>query len=313
MKAVGIAAYEGPRGARIGEYAMPEAGPGEVLVKVHACGINPLDWKVCDGSVAAFLDRAPPFIIGADIAGTVEAVGQGVTRFAAGDEVFGQVGLLGGFAEYAVAAQNRLAKKPANISFAEAACIPISGATAWDLLFKDGGLKAGERVFVQAGAGGVGHYAVQLAKDAGAYVIATCSAGSADFVRSLGADEVVNYTAGPFEDAVRDIDLAVDTVGDAILTRTWAVLKPKGRMTTSVPPTVPLTHGDRTAVFSVGKPDEDGANLDRLAQLAAEGRAKPRLQQVFAFAEVVAALELSKAGHVRGKLALILIEGITEQ
>jgi NADPH:quinone reductase-like Zn-dependent oxidoreductase len=308
MKAVGITAYDGPQGARVGDYPKPSAGAGEVLVRVHACGVNPLDWKVCDGSVAAFLPVSPPFIIGADVAGVVEATGPGVTRFGVGDEVFGQVGLLGAYAEYAVTDETRLSRKPANLSFAEAACIPVSGATAWDLLFKDGKLTAGERVFVQAGAGGVGHYVIQLAKDAGAYVIATCSAGSADFVRSLGADEVVDYKAGRFEDSVKDIDLAVDTVGDAILTRTWAVLKPAGRMTTSVPPTVPLEHGDRTAIFSVGKPDEDGANLDRLGRLAAEGRAKPRLQRVFRFADVVDALELSKAGHVHGKLALQLID-----
>ncbi len=308
MKAVGIASYDGPNAAMIGDFLRPAPGPGEVLVRVHACGVNPLDWKVCDGSVAAFLSSSPPFIIGADVAGVVEAVGEGVTRFVVGDAVFGQVGLLGGFAEYAVTAQNRLSKKPAKLSFAEAACIPVSGSTAHDLLFKDGQLQPGERVFVQAGAGGVGHYVVQLAKDAGAYVIATCSAGSAEFVRGLGADEVVDYHAGPFEQAVRDIDLAIDTVGDTILTRTWAVLKPAGRMNTSVPPTVPLTHGDRTAIFSVGKPDDDGANLDRLGQLAAEGRAKPRLQQVFAFADVVDALELSKAGHVHGKIALQLID-----
>lgn len=307
MKAVGISAYEGPQGAKIGDYPKPAPAAGEVLVRVHACGVNPLDWKVCDGSVAAFLPVSPPFIIGADVSGVVEAVGPGVSRFAVGDEVFGQIGLLGAYAEYAVTGEYRLSRKPANLSFAEAACVPVSGATAWDLLFKDGKLEPGERVFVQAGAGGVGHYAIQLAKDAGAYVIATCSAGSADFVRSLGADEVVDYKAGRFEDSVRDIDLAVDTVGDAILTRTWAVLKPEGRMTTSVPPTVPLEHGNRTAIFSVGKPDEDGSNLDTLARLAAEGRAKPHLQRTFAFDDVVEALEMSKAGHVRGKLALKLI------
>ena len=308
MKAAGLDAYNGPRAATIGDWPKPAPGPGEVLVRVHACGINPLDWKVCDGSVASFLDVAPPFIIGADIAGVVEAVGENVVRHQPGDAVFGQVGLLGGFAEYVVTGQNRLSAKPARLSFAQAACIPISGATAHDLLFKDGGLKPGERVLVQAGSGGVGHYAVQLAHDAGAYVIATCSAGNADFVRSLGADEVIDYRAGPFEETVGDIDLVVDTVGGDILTRSWAVLKPDGRMTTSVPPTVPIEHGDRTAKFFVGKPDEDGANLDRLASLAQEGRAIPRLQQVFAFADVARALELSMAGHVRGKLAIQLID-----
>ena len=308
MKAAGITAYEGPGSLTIGDWPRPAPGPGEVLVRVHACGVNPLDWKVCDGSVASFLSSSPPFIIGADVAGVVEAVGAGVTRHKVGDAVFGQVGLLGAFAEYAVTGENRLSAKPANLSFAEAACIPVSGATAHDLLFKDGKLQPGERVFVQAGAGGVGHYTVQLAKDAGAYVIATCSAGSADFVRSLGADELVDYHEGPFEQAVRDIDLAVDSVGDTTLTRTWAVLTPEGRMTTSVPPTVPLTHGDRTAIFSVGKPDDDGANLDRLGQLAAAGRAMPRLQQVFAFSDTVKALELSKAGHVHGKIAIQIID-----
>lgn len=308
MKAAGIADYRGPQGIVIGEWPKPSPAAGEILVRIHACGVNPLDWKVCDGSVSSFLPSQPPFIIGADVAGVVEAVGPGVTRFSVGDEVFGQVGLLGAFAEYAVTAENRLSAKPSNLSFPQAACIAISGSTAHDLLFKDGKLKAGERVLVQAGAGGVGHYAVQLASDAGAHVIATCSAGNADFVRSLGADEVVDYRSSPFENVVRDVDLVADTVGGDILTRSWAVLKPDGRMTTSVPPTVPLEHDGRVAIFSVGKPDPDGANLDLLGKLAGEGRAWPRLQQVFAFDDVIPALELSKASHARGKIALQLID-----
>lgn len=308
MKAAGIAAYQSPQGLRIGDWPKPSPGPHEVLVRVHACAVNPLEWKVCDGSVAAFLDRSPPFIIGADIAGVVEVVGAGVTHHKAGDAVFGQVGLLGGYAEYAVTGETRLAAKPTNLSFAEAACIPVSGSTAYEGLFRDGGLKKGERVLVQAGSGGVGHYAVQLAHDAGAYVIATCSAANADWVRGLGADEVIDYHSGRFENACSDLDLVLDTVGGEILLRSWAVLKPEGRLVTSVPPGVPLEHGNRTAKFTIGKPDADGANLAALARIAAEGRAKPRLQQVFAFADVATALELSKAGHVRGKLALQLVD-----
>lgn len=306
MKAVAIDAYDGLEGVTIGEWPRPQPGEGEVLVRVHACAVNPLDWKVCDGSVASFLDRSPPFVIGADIAGVVEAVGSNVTRHKVGDEVFGQVGLLGGYAEYAVTGEGRLSAKPAGLSFEEAACIPISGATAYDLVIRDGGLKPGERVLVQGGAGGVGHLAVQIAHDAGAYVIATASPANADFLRDLGADEVIDYRAQPFEDAVSDVDLVVDTVAGDVLERSWKVLKPDGRMTTSVPPAQPLTHGDREAKFSIGKPDPDGANLDLLGDLAAQGRVRPRLQQVFPFEQAADALALSKAGHVRGKLALRL-------
>lgn len=309
MKAVSVSAYDGLDGVDIGIFPKPKPGPGEVLVRVRACAVNPLDWKVTDGSVASFLDREPPFIIGADIAGIVEQVGEGVTRHKVGDQVFGQVGLLGGYAEYAVTGEGRLSPKPDGLSFEEAACIPISGATAYDLVIRDGGLKKGERVLVQGGAGGVGHYAIQIAHDAGAYVIATASPANAAFLKELGADEVVDYHAQPFENVVSDVDLVVDTVGDDVLARSWTVLKPEGRMTTSVPPTQPLTYGDREAKFSVGKPDPDGNNLDLLGELAAQGRARPRLQQVFPFEQVVDALALSMAGHVRGKLALSLQEG----
>lgn len=309
MKAAAIAAYDGPASVVVGDWPHPsKPGPGEVIVQVQACGINPLDWKVCDGAVASFLDRAPPFIIGADVAGIVAAIGEGVARHHVGDAVFGQIGLVEGFAQYACTGQYRLVAIPDGMSFTEAACMPISGNTALDLLFKDGGLQAGERVLVQGGAGGVGHYAVQLAKDAGAYVLATCSAASADFVRALGADEVIDYHAAPFEEAVRDIDLVVDTVGGDVLTRSWAVLKSSGRMTTSVPPTGSLEYQGRMAKFSIGKPDEDGANLDHLAALAKDGRARPHIQQIFAFADVAQALALSKAGHVHGKLALQIVD-----
>lgn len=309
MKAVSIASYGGLDAVEIGTFPKPRPGPGEVLVRVRACAVNPLDWKVTDGSVASFLDREPPFIIGADIAGVVEEVGAGVTRQKAGDEVFGQVGLLGGYAEYVATGEGRLSAKPANLSFEEAACIAISGATAYDLVIRDGGLRKGERVLVQGGAGGVGHMAVQIAHDAGAYVIATSSPANADFLRELGADEVVDYRARPFEEAVSDIDLVVDTVAGDVLPRSWAVLKPDGRMTTSVPPTQSLAYGDREAKFSIGKPDTDGTNLDLLGDLAAQGRVKPRLQQVFPFERAADALALSRAGHVRGKLALTLQEG----
>lgn len=309
MKAISVASYDGLDAVEIGTFPKPKPGPGEVLVKVRACAVNPLDWKVTDGSVASFLDRSPPFIIGADIAGVVEEVGSGVTRHEVGDEVFGQVGLLGGYAEYAVTGEGRLSARPAGLSFEEAACIPVSGATAYDLVIRDGGLKEGERVLVQGGAGGVGHLAVQIAHDAGAYVIATASPANAAFLEELGADEVIDYRARPFEEVVSDIDLVVDTVAGDVLARSWTVLKPDGRMTTSVPPTQPLTYGDREAKFSIGKPDSDGANLDLLGDLAAQGRVKPRLQQVFPFERAAEALALSKAGHVRGKLALTFEEG----
>lgn len=305
MKAVGIQHYGGPEVVVLGDWPKPQPGPGEILIRVHAAGVNVLDWKVRDGSVAQFLPGPPPFILGADVSGVVEKVAKGVTRAQVGDSVFGQIGLLGGYAEFAVTAENRIAAKPDSLSHAEAAAIPVAGSTANEALFALGKLSRGERVLIHAGSGGVGTYAIQLAHDAGAYIVTTTSANNADFVRSLGADEVIDYRTIPFEQEVRDIDLVIDTQGGEVLRRSWLVLKPEGRMVTTVPPEPgDLVYGNRTASFAIGKPDRDGANLDRLAQLAADGRLRPQLQQMLSLADAGEALELSKAGHVRGKLVL---------
>lgn len=309
MKAIGIQRYGGPEVVELGDWPKPAPKKGEVLVRVHAGGVNPLEWKVRDGSVAGFLPASPPFILGGDISGVVEAIGPGVTRHKVGDPVFGQVGLLGGFAEYAVTAQNRLARKPASLSHAEAATLPIPGATAHEALFRQGALQKGERVLIHGGSGGVGTLAIQLAHDAGAYVITTTSAGNAEFVRSLGADEVIDYRTEQFEDRTRDIDLVLDTQGGEVLNRSWSVLKPGGRMITTVPPGGDISSGSgRSAIFAIGKPDDDGANLEHLATLAAEGRLKVHIQQILPLSRCAEALETSKAGHVRGKLAISMVD-----
>jgi len=214
MRAVTQTTVGGPDVLFIAEQPDPAPRPGEVLVRVKAAGLNPVDGAVRSGSYP--LLGEPPFILGWDISGTVAALGSGVTAFKVGDEVFGMPRFpkqAAAYAELATAPADEIAAKPAGIDHAHAAALPLAGLTAWQGLVRHGGLQAGQRVLVHAGAGGVGHLAVQIAKARGAYVIATASPDKLDFVRSLGADEVVDYTKGNFVEQVRNVDLVLDAIG----------------------------------------------------------------------------------------------------
>ncbi|WP_246672050.1 MULTISPECIES: NADP-dependent oxidoreductase [unclassified Mesorhizobium] len=208
MRAVIQTSVGGPEVLFVAEQPDPVPRPGEVLVRVKAAGINPVDGAVRGGFYP--LLGEPPFILGWDISGTVAALGPGVTTFKVGDEVFGMPHFpkqAGANAELAAAPTDEIAAKPAAIDHEHAAALPLAGLTAWQGIVRHGGLRAGQRVLVHAGAGGVGHLAVQIAKARGAYVIATASPGKLDFVRSLGADEVIDYTKGNFVEQVGNVDL----------------------------------------------------------------------------------------------------------
>jgi len=229
MRAVTQTTVGGPDVLFIAEQPDPAPRPGEVLVRVKAAGLNPVDGAVRSGSYP--LLGEPPFILGWDISGTVAALGSGVTAFKVGDEVFGMPRFpkqAAAYAELATAPADEIAAKPAGIDHAHAAALPLAGLTAWQGLVRHGGLQAGQRVLVHAGAGGVGHLAVQIAKARGAYVIATASPGKLDFVRSLGADEVIDYTKGDFTAEVGDLDLVLDPMGGDHADQSLTVLKDGG-------------------------------------------------------------------------------------
>jgi NADPH:quinone reductase-like Zn-dependent oxidoreductase len=228
MRAVRFHDYGPPDVLRVETGPRPEPGEGEVLVRVHSAGVNPIDWKYRAGYLKEFMPLELPHIPGFDLAGTVAEVGAGVSDLSPGDEVFGRGS--GTYAEYAVAPATTLALKPAGVSFDQAATLAIGGVTAWAGLFEAAKLERGQRLLVHGGAGGVGSFVVQLGCWKGAHVIATASAGNLDLVRRLGADEGIDHTAVRFEDEVHDLDVVFDTVGGEVTERSWGVLRPDGML-----------------------------------------------------------------------------------
>lgn len=289
------------------EAQRPEPQPGEVLVHIRAIGVNPVDWKTREGrGVAETLD--PPIILGWDIAGVIEKTGGGVDQFVAGEEVFGMVrfpAFGNAYADYVTAPASDLAKKPANISFAEAAASPLVALTAWQALFDVAQLQAGQTLLVHAAAGGVGHVAVQLGKWRGARVIGTASARNADFLRGIGVDQVIDYTHERFEDAARAVDIVLDTIGEETQRRSFTVLKPGG-MLVSIAETpdqsLAQTYGVRTARIRV-RPS--GAQMAEIAKVFESGNLRMEVARTFPLSEAASAHRLSETGHTRGKIVLI--------
>lgn len=307
MHAVRLHQYGAAENLVYEETQRPEPQEGVVLVRVRAAGVNPVDWKTREGrGVADTLES--PIILGWDIAGVVEEVGDGVDQFVAGDEVFGMVRFpeFGDtYAEYVAAPAGELAKKPTTISFAEAAATPLVALTAWQALFETAQLQAGQTLLVHAAAGGVGHVAVQLGKWRGARVIGTASARNAEFLRSLGVDQIIDYTHERFEDAARAVDVVLDTQGDETQRRSFAALKPGG-MLVSIAETpdqsLAQRYGVRTARIRV-RPS--GEQMAEIAQLLVRGNLRVEVARTFPLSEAAAAHRLSEEGHTRGKIVLI--------
>lgn len=232
MKALAIRRYKAPM--EMVELPRPEPGPGELLVRVRAAGVNPLDYKIRDGAVKVLLRFSFPLILGTDLAGDVEAIGAGVTRFRVGDAVYSRLSndRIGAFAEYALVRESAAARKPARLDYVQAASLPLVGLTAWQSLIELAGLRAGQKVLIHAGSGGVGTFAIQLAKHLGAEVATTASARNHALVKSLGADLAIDYQTTRFESVARDQDVVLDTQGGETLRRSFEVVKPGGVVVT---------------------------------------------------------------------------------
>ncbi|MFC5664319.1 NADP-dependent oxidoreductase [Kitasatospora misakiensis] len=305
MRAVVVERWGGPENLVEREVERPEPGLNEVLVRVHAAGVNPVDWKTRTSGGLIEWGAVPA--VGWDVSGTVEAVGPGVGVFRPGDEVFGMPLFprqAGGYAEYVVAPARHFAPKPAGLTHVEAAALPLAALTAWQTLVDTADVRPGERVLVHAAAGGVGHFAVQIAKARGAYVIGTASAGKHDLVRGLGADEVIDYRAVPFEDAVSDVDVVLDGIGGETAERSLKVLRPGGRLITlpgsdDVPAAVP--DGVR-AEWVMVEPDHLG--LREIAALVERGALRPVVETVLPLSEAAKAHELGERGRTTGKIVL---------
>jgi NADPH:quinone reductase-like Zn-dependent oxidoreductase len=302
MRAVRLHAFGGPDVLKIEETSRPEPKSGEVLIRVHGAGVNPVDWKIREG----YTNHKLPLVPGWDVAGVIEKVGPGVTSLKPKDEVYGYFDLSrnGAYADYVAVPAEEVALKPKSLDLTKAAAVPLAALTAWQGLFDVGGLKPGQKVLIHAAAGGVGSFAVQFAKWKGAHVIGTASGRNVQFVRELGADEVIDYTKTAFEEAVDNVDLVFDTMGGETQKRSWQVLK-KGGILVSILGQPPQKDADawgvRQASFVV-KPD--AAELDQIADLIDLGDVKPVVETVLPLSDARKAQELSQTGHTRGKIVL---------
>jgi len=306
MKAIRIHAYGGPELMQLEDAPMPPCGAGDLLVRVVAAGVNPVDWKLRSGVMAAQIPKSFPITLGFDASGVVTAVGAEVSGFELGDEVcfYVDFGRGGSYAEYVAVHASQAAKKPHTASFATAAALPMAGQAAWTALIETGQVERGMRVLIHGGAGAVGTFAVQLAKERGAHVTATASGDGLVLVKSLGADEVIDYRTQRFEQVARDMDIVLDTLGGPTQEASWTTMRKGGILVATVMPPSPerAAAANVRAAFVFTQPR--GAVLAQLVERVDDGRLHIVIGQEFALADASQAHRLGEAGKARGKMIL---------
>lgn len=301
QRAVLIRAYGGPAAAEIADIATPAAGPGQVLVRVRAAGVNGIDWKVREGFVREAFPLQLPAVLGIELAGTVEALGPGASRFGVGDRVMGPLGGLGAYADVVAVDEANLVRTPQGLDDVHAAGVPVAAVAAWQSLHHAGPITAGQRILIHGAAGGLGGHAVQYARRAGAEVFATASTAHLEYVRSLGADHLIDYRTQRFESVAQDIDLVLDYVGGEVLDRSWQVLAKDGAIVgTSSPDILARTPPGRRGLWFMNKPD--AALLERLAAEIAEGTLISKLGETVGFGDIPAAIERNRTDPRIGKV-----------
>jgi len=307
MRAIRQRALGGPEVLELVEVPRPDPGPTEVLVRMSAAGVNPVDWKT--RARGGFLGE-PPFTVGWDVAGVVEAVGRGVTRFATGERVFGMPRFpheAAAYAEYVTSPSRQLARIPERLGDVEAAALPLAGLTAWQALVETADVEPGQRVLILAAAGGVGHLAVQIAKARGAYVIGTARSAKHTFLTELGADETIDYTREAVEERVRDVDVVLDLVGGETSPSALPSLRDNGIFITA-PSSSSVEFlrelaGGRVRVTGI-LVEPDRAGMEAIAGLAATGALRPQVARTFPLEQAARAHELGEMGRTQGKLVL---------
>ncbi|APR38808.1 NADP-dependent oxidoreductase [Paraburkholderia sp. SOS3] len=305
MRAYRIHRFGGPDAVQLESIPVPEPAPNEVLVQVLAGGVNPVDVKTREGRYSAIREDALPFTLGRDLAGIVMRVGRDAVQWRADQHVYAFVGQgQGAFADFVVVDSAALAEPPHSLDIVTAGAVPLAALTAWQGLFDQGLLEKGERVLVHAAAGGVGHLAVQFAREKGAEVYATASDDGIDFVRSLGIDHVIDHKRQRFEDVARDMDLVFDLVGGETQLRSWQAVKRGGALVSTLtePSQTEAAARGARGVRYTARPD--GSQLASIAALIDEGRVKVRVAEQFAFDDLKQAFARIEAGHVRGKLVV---------
>ena len=315
MKAVRVHEYGGPEVLVYEDAPVPEPSAGELLVRVHAAGVNPVDWKVREGLSAKATPRKLPLVLGWDVSGTVERRGAGATLFAVGYDVYARPDLArdGAYAEYMVVRASEVARKPKSLDHVHAAALPLAGLTAWQALFDapapytSAGLQRGQSILIHAGAGGVGSLAIQLARRRGAKVYATASTSNQSFLRELGVDVPIDYRQQRFEDIARDLDAVLDTVGGETQTRSWSVLRRGGVLVSIVsrPSEGEAQKRGARAAYVFVQPH--ARQLEELARLVDDKVVRPIVSEVLPLAQARKAHELIQTGHVRGKIVLRVV------
>jgi len=303
MHAVLIRRFGGPEMVELGEMPVPRPRPGELLLKIEAASLNPVDWKIRNGRYPLVKDDKLPYVLGRDFSATVAH--SDAAAFPQGALVHGLLGIeRGSFAQYVVAGPDELAVVPGVLDRITAAAVPLAGLTAWQGLFDHGGLQAGQRVLIHAGAGGVGHLAVQFAKARGAHVITTVSTDDVAFARGLGADEVIDYRTQRFERELRDIDLVYDLIGADTQERSWSVLRKGGALVSTVQEPSQekaAAIGVRATRYTAASDADQLREIDALIQA---GRVRVQVTRKFAYGDAGEALQALEQGHVTGKLVL---------
>jgi len=315
---------------RLADVPVPAVGHEDLLVKVHAASVNPVDTKIRDGKLKVLIRYRMPLVLGNDLAGTVAAIGPGVTRFKVGDAIYARMDKqrIGAFAEYALVREAVAAPKPVNLTFEEAASLPLVGLTAWQALIDIGRLQAGQKVLIHAGSGGVGTFAIQLARHLGAKVYTTVGQRNVELVQQLGADVAIDYRTTRFEDVVQDCDVVLETLGDELLLRSFRSVKPGGVVVSiGNTPTAAFAREwglNPLLVFVIGLMSRkamaaarargaryeylfmraDGEQLRQIAALVESGTIKPVIDRVFPLQEVREALAYSESGRATGKVVI---------
>lgn len=305
MQAVRMHGKGGPEVLRFERAPLPQVGDGQVLIRVRAAGVNPIDWKIRQWGRRA--GGGQPWIPGFDAAGAIAQVGDGVERWRVGDEVMAHTSPVGGgaYAEYAVANARDIALKPRGMSFDEAGGIATAGVTVWNYLVRSVGSLEKKRVLIHGGAGGVGSAAVQIAKARGAVVIATASARNHEYLRSIGADETIDYTTTRFEDAARDIDIVFDTVGGETLQRSYAVVRRGGTLISVADGVSSRECAERALSCPDEAPNQaSSVALDAIRELAEAGKFRLNVEKAFPLQQAAEAQELNRQGRTRGKIVL---------
>lgn len=309
MKAIRFHEFGGPEVLVLEDVPRPQPQRGEMLVRVHAAGVNPVDWKVRKGGLKSLHPELPQ-VPGFDLSGVVVATGEGVTRFRSGDAVFAYLSLRrgGAYAEYAIVREDEAAAKPAKVDHVQAAAVPLAALTAWQALFDTAHLEAGQTVLIHGASGGVGSFAVQLAKAKGARVIGTCSEKNLAFVRELGADQAVDYAKERFEDVAHDVDVVLDSVGGETLKRSFRAVKSGGAIVSIVDQPDAALAKERSVKASAILVQPDAAELAQIASLVDAGKVRPVVSQVLPLREARRAQEASQGGHTRGKIVLKVVD-----